>query len=340
MTVIRPRPWLAPLGGVFGALAAVRGAAYRRGLVARRRLRGPVVSVGNLAVGGRGKTPAVRLVAEMLEAAGAPVAVLSRGYGRVGDGVLVVSDGAGRIVDDVQRAGDEPILLARRLPRAVVAVGRDRAEAGREVEARFGKRVHVLDDGFQHLGLARDLDLLCVVPADFEDRPLPAGHLREFPSAARRADLLLVVAGPDADGALRDAVRRAAGDRPVLLARRVPDGFADLQGTPAEAPASAVLLSGIAAPERFEADVRRAGVDVRAHRAYPDHHRFTGAELDRVLTEAREQGASVVVTTEKDAVRLPAAPAGLPILVYRMRLGLEDDAPLRERLLPLAARVA
>jgi tetraacyldisaccharide 4'-kinase len=339
---VRPRPWLAPLGALYGGLGAVRHALYRKGVLTARRLQGPVVSVGNLAVGGRGKTPTVRLIVEMLQHDGAPVAVLSRGYGgQVGHGFLVVSDGQGQVVDDAERGGDEPVLLARALPKAVIAVGADRAAVGRRVEAQFGRRVHVLDDGFQHFGLHRDLDVLCVVPGDFEDRPLPAGALRELSSAARRADIVMVVSGPDASpGEIRATVRDAVGDRPVVVARRVSDGFADLEGRLAATPASAVLLSGVAAPERFEVDVRRAGVDVRAHRPYADHHRFTGAELDRVFTEARERGASAVVTTEKDAVRLPRSTAELPLLVFRMRLELDDETPLRDRLRLLAARVA
>lgn len=341
--LLRPRPWLAPLGAVFGGVAALRARLYRHGLLRRRRLEGPVVSIGNLAVGGRGKTPAVRLVAELLRRDGAPVAVLSRGYGGsfAGD-VLVVSDGSGVKVDDAEVAGDEPVLLARTLPGVVVAIGPDRAHVGRAVEARFGRRVHILDDGFQHLGLSRDLDVLCLAPGDLDDRPLPSGTLREFPSAAARADVVLVVVGPDdAADEIRGRVAAALG-RPsaVLVARRVGAGFADLQGHPVTPPQSAVLLSGIAAPERFEADIRRCGTEVRTHRAYGDHHRFTGADLDRVLTEARESGAEAVVTTEKDAVRLPAAVPGLPFVVYRIRLELDDDQPLRDRLLSLARRVA
>lgn len=341
---LRPRPWLAPLGAVFGAAAAVRARLYRHGLLRRRRLEGPVVSVGNLAVGGRGKTPTVRLVVELLRKDGAPVAVLSRGYGgRFQGDVLVVSDGTRVVVDDAEVAGDEPVLLARTLPGVVVAVGPDRGVVGRAVESQFGRRVHVLDDGFQHLGLARDLDVLCLSPADLDDRPVPSGVLREFPSAAARADVVLVVVGSeDRSEGLRERVAARGGNATaVVVARRVAAGFADLEGRLTPGPRRAVLLSGIAGPERFAADVRASGTEVVSHRAYGDHHRFTGAELDRVLTEARESGADAVVTTEKDAVRLPPAPRGLPIAVFRIRVELEGDGtPLVGRLAPLVRRVA
>ena len=156
------RAWLAPLGAVFGGATTLRAALYRRGVLADTRLGSPVISIGNLAMGGRGKTPLVELTATLLRDAGRPVAVLSRGHGGDFRGdVLVVGDGT-RVLAEAAQAGDEPVMLARALPGVVVAVGRDRARAGRAVEAAMGPRVFVLDDGFQHLRLARDLDIVCV----------------------------------------------------------------------------------------------------------------------------------------------------------------------------------
>ena len=160
----------------------------------QRRLRRPVISVGNLRVGGTGKTPVVASIARMLADMGERPAVLSRGYARRRpvDGVVVVSDGV-HVRADLDRSGDEPLMLAKSIPGVAVLVGQDRYLAGRLAEERLGVTVHVLDDGFQHLPLARDTDLVLVTPEDVRDgRTLPAGRLRESLETARQAHALLV----------------------------------------------------------------------------------------------------------------------------------------------------
>jgi tetraacyldisaccharide 4'-kinase len=330
----RPRAWLAPLGAVFGGAAALRAALYRRGVLARARLASPVISIGNLAVGGRGKTPLVELTAALLRDAGRPVAVLSRGYGGAFRGAaLVVSDGT-RVLADADAAGDEPVMLARALGGVVIAVGRDRAEVGRAVEAAVGRRVHVLDDGFQHLGLFRDLDVVCVDAEDLRQRPLPAGALRERPSALARADLVAVTGEDEAEAraACLLLAERLSSSR-VFRMRRRAGGFFDLAGTPAPAPARAFLLTGIARPERVASDLSRQGIVLAGHAAFPDHHRFRPEEVEPILTRARSAGADAIVTTAKDAVRLPAGAGPLPVLVSRVRCEVEDEPRFRERLL-------
>jgi tetraacyldisaccharide 4'-kinase len=321
--------WLAPLGALFGAGAALRVGLYRRGLLRRSRLSGPVVSVGNLSVGGSGKTPLVARIAELLRDAGEPVAVLSRGYGGSFRGqALIVGDGAS-VLAGADEAGDEPVMLARALRGVVVAVGPRRDLVGRAVEARFGRRVHVLDDGFQHLRLARDLDVLSVGEGDLDDRPLPAGRLREWPSASARADVLCVWS----------ASRTAHDGRTFRVSRR-PLGFFDLDGRERGAPARPFLLSGIASPERFWSDVSSAVSTVAGRSAFADHHRFTADEIRRVVDEARASRADAIVTTAKDAVRLPGPMADLPVLVFRIAAQIEDEALFRERLLAAVRRAA
>jgi tetraacyldisaccharide 4'-kinase len=323
---VNPRPWLSPFGAVFGWVAAVRAALYRLGLLRQARLDGPVISVGNLAVGGSGKTPVVARIAEILRDEGVPVAILSRGYGGSFRGdALVVSDGT-TILADAASAGDEPVMLARALPGVVVAVGRHRDAVGRAVEARFGRRVHVLDDGYQHLRLARDLDILCLDPSDLRDRPLPAGRLRERPSTAARADLVLVAG----EGELA-----AHGVRALRFGRRLV-GYRDREGQPADAPVRAYLLAGIARPERFEADVAASGVEVVGGRFFRDHHRFTAAEIESVMAAARGAGADALVTTAKDATRLPSTPGGLPLRILAITAAFDDEDRLRDRLLAVA----
>jgi len=328
------RRWLAPLGAVFGRLAALRVALYRRGWLASTRVRGPVISVGNLSVGGSGKTPLVARIAELAREAGLPVAVLSRGYrGAFRGEALVVSDGE-RLLAGVAEAGDEAVMLARRLRGAVVAVGRRRARVARAVEARFGPRLHLLDDGFQHLRLRRDLDLVCVDPEDLDDRPLPAGRLREAPAAAARADAVFV--GADAEGFARLLEQwPLLRERPAFrMARRV-TGFADLAGRPAVAPRRAWLLTGIARPERFAADVRLAVGPPLGHSAFPDHHPFSAAELLDTARRAEAAGADAVLTTAKDAMRIAAPPSALAFRVMESGLDLDDESWLRERLAEL-----
>jgi len=329
------------LGSAFGALASLRVEAYRRGLLARARLAGPVVSVGNLGVGGSGKTPVVARVAAILRDSGLPVAVLSRGYGGSFRGeALVVSDGSA-VLASACEAGDEPVMLARALPGVVVAVGPRRELVGRLVEQRFGRRVHVLDDGFQHLRVERDLDLLCLDVRDLDDRPMPAGRLRERPSAAARADLVLLTRTEAAsEEELRALESRLGPDRCFRVGRRVA-GWTTLDGAPAVPPARAFLLAAVARPERFEADAAGCGVEVVGRSFFRDHHRFRAEELASVAARARSAGAQAIVTTAKDAVRLESpwllAP---PALVMAIAADVADEARLRARLLSAVGRAA
>lgn len=326
------------LGRAFGAAARLRVQAYRRGLFSQARLHGPVISVGNLRVGGSGKTPVVAYVAAMIRDAGLPVAVLSRGYrGSFRGEALVVGDGKS-VLANAAAAGDEPVMLARQLEGVVVAVGRRRDRVGRMVEARFGPRVHVLDDGFQHLRLFRDLDVLCLDLGDLADRPLPAGRLRERPQAAGRADVVLVT-GPDA--ASPDDVAAAMAGLGAGRTHRVhrrPAGFRDAAGSPVTPPRVPFLLAGIARPERFAADVASLGGRVSGRRFFPDHHRFTSADLVEVVAEARRLGADAILTTAKDAVRLPPLTLDLPVVILGLSVDVSDDARFRERVLAVARR--
>lgn len=267
---------------------------YQRRPDLRRRLSAPVISVGNLTVGGSGKTPLVAEIARMLIEMGERPAILSRGYARrhPSDGVVVVSDGR-HVLVGVADAGDEPCMLARAVPGAAVVVCPSRYLAGRVAESRLGCTVHVLDDGFQHLPLDRDVDLLVAPPEDFiRPRTLPFGRFREPLDAAASADALLVPQGGErtpAEMAQRLAVAHAFGFRRTI-------------GRPADTPAFA--FAGIAKPERFFADLERAGWRLTGHRSFRDHHSYTPADLDQIDRAARESGAGVLLTTSKDAVRL------------------------------------
>jgi tetraacyldisaccharide 4'-kinase len=329
-----------PLGALFAAAAALRVEVYRRGLRHQARLAGPVVSIGNLSVGGSGKTPVVRRVAELLTAAGERVAILSRGYhGRFRGAALVVSDGTS-VLASSELAGDEPVMLARALPGVVVAVGRRRDVVGRAVEARFGSRVCVLDDGFQHLRLARDLDVVCLDVHDLAGRPLPLGRLREGPSALSRAQVVLLTRIEAASGPELAALEERLGHERVHRVERRLLGFRDLEGRPAATPHKAFLLAAIARPERFEWDVSRAGASVVGRAFFRDHRRLRADELAAVQRRAGAAGADAVVTTAKDAVRLPAVAPAPPLLVLEIAAEISDEARFRERLLAAVARRA
>ena len=293
------------LGLAYGQVASWRRGWYVRHPDARRRLASPVISVGNLVVGGSGKTPVVAALARLLVAQGERPAILSRGYARrePSDGVLVVSD-TSAVLEPVERSGDEPQMLARMLAGVPVLVCADRFLAGTLAERQFGCTVHLLDDGFQHLPLARDVDLLIVAPQDFDDAVLPEGRLREPIAVAAVADAVLVTGapgrtdGPDQPSGSGPAFRVAMT---VAAPRRVrPFG----EPLPAGGGRRALAVAGIARPERFFATAREQGWTVVKEVAFRDHHWFTAEDVKELVAAARAAGADVMLTTEKDAVRL------------------------------------
>jgi tetraacyldisaccharide 4'-kinase len=251
--------------------------------------------------------------------------ILSRGYARrdVAPGVTVVSGPTG-VVAGVDVAGDEPLMLARNLPGVPVLVGSDRFLSGQYAEREFGVTVHVLDDGFQHLRLERDVDLVMVSEDDLADRVLPAGWLREPLSSAARADALLVTAGY---AAAADRVGRAlAVSRRFLVTRTIGPPRMVTTGesvvVPSDDPVFAV--AGIARPERFFADLASAGWRVAGTLAFRDHHRFDGHDVDRIREQATAVRASIVLTTEKDAVRLEVCDLrDLPLAAVPLAVAVE-----------------
>jgi tetraacyldisaccharide 4'-kinase len=317
---------LNPLSAVYGRVAGFRREWYARHPEKRRRLDCPVISVGNLVAGGSGKTPVAAAIAEMLCRAGERPAILSRGYARrsSGDEVVVVSDGT-RVLEPVERSGDEPQMLARALPAVPVLVAGDRYLAGRLARSRFDSTVLLLDDGFQHLQLARDVDLLIVSPGDLDERMLPAGALREPLPSARAADALLVPAPGDHARRIAEALGvepvftvTTTYERPRLIGsgERI-DGTADRR---------VMAVAGIARPGRFVTALGTLGWEVVVQRTFRDHHWFSERDLARVAQVAQSSGASLVITTEKDAARLRNVPASPAWAVLPMRVSIEPEA--------------
>jgi tetraacyldisaccharide 4'-kinase len=313
------------LSAVYGAAAEWRRAWYTSHPGCRRRLERPVVSVGNLRVGGAGKTPIVEHLARLLVAAGERPAILTRGYGRriAPAGVTVVSDGT-RVLAGVDTAGDEPLMLARAVPGAIVAVGADRYLSGRLAERKLGATVHLLDDGFQHFQLERNVDLLVTSEHDLSDRPLPAGRLREPLAAAVHAHAAIVDAGylPAAE-----RVGRALGVPRVFLSSRLlgPPRMV-IGGDTVVVPENSRVFAtaAIAQPERFFSDLVSAEWQVVGTMAFRDHHQFTRRDIARIAAAAKASAAAIVLTTDKDAVRFAACDLGeLPIAAVPLTATIE-----------------
>jgi tetraacyldisaccharide 4'-kinase len=297
---------LNPLSSIYAGIVRARNRLYDRGTLRARRLQGAVVSVGNLSAGGSGKTPFVMLLGELLKARGIRFDVLSRGYGRQSRGVLLV-DPAG--LPPV--FGDEPLLLARKLQVPVI-VGENRFEAGAFAEAEFGPQLHLLDDGFQHRGLARDFDIVLVTPQDATDRMLPAGRLREPLRALSRSDAVVLASGASAEsfplaGKMVWRVRRG------IAAENVPP--------------RPIVFCGIARPQSFVLQLRAANIEPIAEAFYRDHHAYSETDVRELLHLKQRSAAGGFVTTEKDAVNLgPYLAALAPLSVVPVRMELADAA--------------
>jgi tetraacyldisaccharide 4'-kinase len=312
---------------LYGTAATWRRRWYAHNPSRRRRLDRPVISVGNLNTGGSGKTPIVAYIAGLLAARGERPAILSRGYGRTSpeSGATVVSDGT-TVFAPLERAGDEPLMLARALSNVPVVVSANRYVAGCVAERTLGATVHVLDDGFQHLGLERDVDLLVACSRDLSDQVLPAGRLREPLTAAASADALLVEGSSPAG---IDEFKRALGVGTAFHAERRLGGPRWLHsGAPATVGAGDVIVAvaGIARPDRFFADLEAAHLVPRAKLVFRDHHPYTDADIERIARAARDTGATLVLTTEKDAVRLSARRLGdLPFATVPLTVAVEPS---------------
>ena len=290
-----------------------------------RRLSLPVVSIGNLRAGGTGKTPTVAHIARLLMARDERPVILTRGYARPSrtPGVTVVSDRS-RVLATFDMAGDEPLMLARALPGVPVLVGADRYASGRLAEERFDATVHLLDDGFQHVGLSRDVDLLMVSEEDLTDHVLPAGRLREGLAAAGTADALLVTAGYES-AAVR--VGRALGVSTAFLVSRAigpPYMIASHDSVVVPSGERVFAIAAIARPERFFADMANAGWVVAGSLTFRDHHRFTQQDITRITDQAISARVAIVLTTEKDAVRLAACNlTGVPIAAVPLTVTID-----------------
>jgi tetraacyldisaccharide 4'-kinase len=324
-----------PLSAFFGAGVAIRNALYDRGVFKARKLARPVVSVGNISVGGSGKTPFVIALGQLLKERGIAFDVLSRGYGRRSSEIAVV-DPQGR----PEQYGDEPLLIARKLQVPVI-VGADRYRAGLLAEQKFSARLHLLDDGFQHRRLHRDFDIVMLPAADLTDTLLPAGRLREPLAGLRRADAV-VIEIPETETDLQKQVQalEPVNDSPdaaekVMAEQEMKDLAA--QGLSAAiwrvhrdlevdgVTGLAVAFCGIARARQFFFQLQEAKITVLGTLAFPDHHRYAPGDVERLLELKALKKANCFVTTEKDEINLGELAGRLqPLRIASLKITLED----------------
>ena len=296
------------------------------------RLPAYVLSIGNLAVGGTGKTPLAIWICQWLLGQEARPAILSRGYGRRDNNpARVPASGDPEVL--AKHFGDEPVLMARALPVVPVWVGSRRTIAGKAAVMSDGADILVMDDGFQHLLLARDLDIVlldCRNPFG-NGLLLPAGPLREPVLNMERADAFVLTHADSscAAGRLEAHFGELFPEKPVFRCRHVMNGFrtSESDGTLPFAVLKefpAIAFAGLARPEGFFEDLAKTGIDIRGSIAFPDHHRYTDSDFRRIYAEALKEGAKVIITTAKDAVRIPA-PYRDSILIAEMRIEFGGD---------------
>jgi tetraacyldisaccharide 4'-kinase len=310
----RPTWWLSWAAAPYGWGIGLRAYAYERGWFAQRRLPVPVISVGNLTVGGTGKTPVVIDITQWLLGEGKRVAVLSRGYRRArGKSQLLVSDGV-RVRAMPEEAGDEPFLIAQRCLNAVVAVGADRYRLGRRLLETCAVDCLVLDDGYQHLGLHRDVNLLLVDATDARglEQLLPAGRLREPLAAAKRATAIIITRADQPSEVEEVIVRLRSAVEPLPQTAQVVFRPSEVVSVATGAGRSiewckgktALLASGVGHGASFRRTAEALGVTIVGETVYPDHHRYDRSEVDTLRERAVKLKAELVLTTEKDAGKI------------------------------------
>jgi len=340
------RAALWPLAKLYELAVRLRVAAYETDYLRQRRLDATVISVGNLTLGGAGKTPMADYIARYLKSEGHSVAILTRGYARESSGMRVLNDPSTDTIaaGSYREFGDEPLMLARALPDVPIIVNKHRFEAGRWAEQRLGSEVLVLDDAYQHLALARDLNILLIDATDplggFEMPPF--GRLREPLYGIKRADVIIVTRAdrPFDQGQTQAIFKYYCGDKvPVLyfystIARLRHIETGEVYDARSFAGWKVAVACGIGNPQAFAEDILQIGINIVSESFFGDHHAFKQEDLDRITRAARDAGADAIVTTEKDAVRLEGLTHGdVPIYAAQLEIQSDDEVRLKSLLL-------
>ena len=335
---------LAPLSALYGMVARTRVALYRRGILETQQIPAPVISVGNITTGGTGKTPLVAWLAHQLAGMGRRVCILTRGYGRANSSMQVlVSDGE-RVLADWSQAGDEPRLLAETLINtAAVISNADRLTAAKWAIKNLKSNAFILDDGFQHLAIARDLNLVTIDSTNpwGGRKLLPRGRLRESLSGLARADAIVLTRAhlaQDID-AIRTEAARLSDGRPVLVSRthtvrvrRLSDYFEDANTDHlTELPEQPVaLFCALGNPHAFFSHLAGDGHSIVQSKSFPDHHVYTQRDVDALSRTAQSNGAQSLVTTAKDAVKLRGLQFTMPCYVVEIDMTFDDQPRVLE----------
>jgi tetraacyldisaccharide 4'-kinase len=331
---------LSPLSLLYGAVTRTRLSLYRRGTFVTTKLDRPVISVGNITTGGTGKTPLVEWVAKTLAGQGKRPCILTRGYGRKDPHVqVIVSDGYGVLASPME-AGDEPYLLAVNLSGiAAVISSADRIAAGQEAINDFGSDCFVLDDGFQHLRLARDLNIVTIDATNpwGGGSLLPYGRLRESREGLSRADCVVITRCDQVRSldALRSEIVKYTGNRPIFHSHMRTSRVSSLKNGPGtlSSPARLAAFCAIGNPSAFFEHLRRSGYELVLQKSFPDHHIFSQEEIDSLIESAKNAGANSLITTAKDAVKLRTLSFPIPCYVLEIEIAIENADELA-RMLP------
>lgn len=322
---------LFPLSIVYGAITRARLQAYKAGLLSTSKLPVPVISVGNLTTGGTGKTPLVEWICRKLASDGRRVCILTRGYGRINPRTQVVVSNGTEILAGERDAGDEPFLLAQNLLGiATVICNPNRFVAGQWAIENLGTEVLLLDDGFQHLRLGRDLNIVTIDATEpwGGGSLLPQGRLREPKKSLSRADCVVItrVNQTKNPSSLRDEVKIFTGDTPIFMSRMLTSGFFTLDGEPVGSPIQATgAFCGVGNPESFFNQLRSAGYELSFTRAFPDHYQYKQIDIDALVQEAKAKGALALITTAKDAIKLRSLSFPIPCYVLKIEISIDDE---------------
>jgi tetraacyldisaccharide 4'-kinase len=316
---------LLPVSGLYYIVVKIRNALYDVGFLPQRKLQGTVISVGNLTLGGSGKTPLVEYIARLMQNQGLKVALLSRGYARKKRIPLVIVSDGKNISVGVEIAGDEPLQLARNLSGAAIVVDKNRYQAGLKAQEKYGVDLFILDDGYQHRKLARDVNILLVDGKNLFNTGLlfPAGKLREPVSSIKRADAV-VLSEPLSESnekIIKKKIVRYKADLPLFHCYRYPIGFYTVKGDkPLQdgffRSRNIFSLAAIAQPAAFEEDLRNMGFNLAKTHRFSDHHYYTRDEIETIAKSAKKTDIEAIITTQKDAVRLAHLKEVNPPLIY------------------------
>jgi len=331
---------LPPLSAIYSVVIRVRATGYRRGWFSVSELPAPVISIGNLTTGGTGKTPLVEWVClAVARETGKRPCVLTRGYGRVNpQSQVLVSDGS-KVLAGEREAGDEAYLLAQNLLGiAAVVSNPNRLAAGEWAIKNMGSEVFVLDDGFQHQNLARDLDIVTIDATNpwGGGGLLPYGRLREPRAGLARADCVVITRTEQVDDidSLMNSVQRLVGEVPIFSSRMVASPVRRLSGESVDNESlraqPIAAFCGVGNPESFFNQLRRAGYTPALTRAFADHNDYNQSDVDRLISEAKAHGAGALITTAKDALKLTSLNLELPCYVLEIKIAIAHEDRLIE----------